>query len=41
MPTPLTDRVVEGERKPSDSVAHGPTRPMEPHWEAVIDSATD
>jgi hypothetical protein len=38
-----TDRLAEGHRSPSKSatVAHGQSRPAEPHWESVIDLATD
>jgi hypothetical protein len=25
----------------SGALAHGPVRPIEPHWETVIDLATD
>jgi hypothetical protein len=40
----FTDRVVEGGRSPSDAAVAGApadSRPTDPHWESVIDRATD
>jgi hypothetical protein len=43
MTQPTNDNVVETSHTSSDSTAtaYGHVRPAEPHWESVIDSATD
>jgi hypothetical protein len=41
---PSTTEHAPGTRPQSSesaALAHGPVRPIEPHWETVIDRATD
>jgi hypothetical protein len=42
-PSTTTDRASETHRSPAQpsGVAQRPSRPAEPHWESVIDLATD